>query len=439
MFRFNQILSALTACVMMTASLAAFPTPLSTAFTYQGQLKLSGSPLNATADFQFTLFDALSGPNQIGSMVPVNNVSITNGLFTASLDFGATAFDGNDRFLQIAVRSPAGGGSFTTLTPRQRVAATPYALQTRGIFVDPNNNVGIGTMTPIYPLHIAADGVPAMVLQDTGPASTQSGFVSFRNDALTETGWVGYGTAGSPHFSILNARSGGDVELVSFSGSIRLVTNALALTVTPAGRIGIGTTSPVFPLEVESGTTAIVGRTTVAGPGVAGQALTALGIGVQGICDNVAGFDFFASGAGINYGAPSSIRWKHNIELINDPLEKVTQMRGVSFDWDAAHGGQHDVGFIGEEVGKVLPEVVAYEADGKFVTGMDYSKLTPLLVEAVKALRAEKDQQLAQRDAQIEQLRSDNNSLQQGNHKLNDRLTDLEAVVARLSNQLEKH
>jgi hypothetical protein len=66
-------------------------------------------------------------------------------------------------------------------------------------------------------------------------------------------------------------------------------------------------------------------------------------------------------------------------------------LRGVYFNWDAEHGGQHDVGMVAEEVGKVLPEIVEYEENGIDATGMDYGKLTPLLVEAVKALKAEND------------------------------------------------
>jgi len=49
------------------------------------------------------------------------------------------------------------------------------------------------------------------------------------------------------------------------------------------------------------------------------------------------------------------------------------------------------VGMIAEEVGQVLPEIVQYEEDGIYTSGMDYSKLTPLLVEAVKALKKEND------------------------------------------------
>lgn len=50
-----------------------------------------------------------------------------------SLEFGASAFTGDKRWLEIAVRSPAGSGSFTTLTPRQPLTASPYALKALGV------------------------------------------------------------------------------------------------------------------------------------------------------------------------------------------------------------------------------------------------------------------------------------------------------------------
>lgn len=119
------------------------------------------------------------------------------------------------------------------------------------------------------------------------------------------------------------------------------------------------------------------------------------------------GYDFYAGGVGVNYGTPSSIRWKSNVRNIDQPLEKIAQLRGVYFDWDEDHGGHHDVGMIAEEVGAVLPEIVIYEKNGIDAHGMDYSKLAPLLVEAVNALRAEKDaeiNELSQRIADLELL-----------------------------------
>jgi hypothetical protein len=64
---------------------------------------------------------------QIGPVVSVLGANLANGLFNAELDFGATAFDGDARWIESAIRSPAGSGVYTTLTPRQPLSAAPYA------------------------------------------------------------------------------------------------------------------------------------------------------------------------------------------------------------------------------------------------------------------------------------------------------------------------
>jgi hypothetical protein len=122
--------------------------------------------------------------------------------------------------------------------------------------------------------------------------------------------------------------------------------------------------------------------------GVYGIALAENSTGVFGEGQN---YDFYANGPGVDYGSGSSIRWKTNIAPINSPIEKIKAIRGVTFDWDGAHGGRHDVGMIAEEVGKVLPEIVVYEKNGTDAIGMDYSKITPLLLEAIKAQQVEID------------------------------------------------
>ena len=49
------------------------------------------------------------------------------------------------------------------------------------------------------------------------------------------------------------------------------------------------------------------------------------------------------------------------------------------------------MGMIAEEVGRVIPEIVSYEANGKDADSMKYDRLTALLVEAVKELKTEND------------------------------------------------
>lgn len=105
-----------------------------TAFTYQGQLKTNGNSHNGLCDFGFRLLDDPSAGVQIGMAQSVPNVSVVSGLFTTQLDFGASIFTGAARWLEISVRCPAGGGSYTALTPRQKLTPAPYALALPGLW-----------------------------------------------------------------------------------------------------------------------------------------------------------------------------------------------------------------------------------------------------------------------------------------------------------------
>lgn len=78
----------------------------------------------------------------------------------------------------------------------------------------------------------------------------------------------------------------------------------------------------------------------------------------------------------------SSKRWKTNITPLEGALDKVEQLRGVSFDW--REDGKRDIGLIAEEVGEVVPEVVVYEENGSDAKSVDYARLVPLLVESIK-------------------------------------------------------
>ncbi|MGY6554022.1 MAG: tail fiber domain-containing protein [Wenzhouxiangella sp.] len=106
--------------LFLLSTLATIPA-LANTITYQGQLEQSGAPFTGTQDMQFRLFDAPSGGNEVAPLLVVNDVSIAQGQFQVELDFGPGVFDSQPRYLQVRV-----GGS--TLSPRQRVNATPVAL-----------------------------------------------------------------------------------------------------------------------------------------------------------------------------------------------------------------------------------------------------------------------------------------------------------------------
>ncbi len=97
-----------------------------TAFTYQGRLVVGGNATNGVYDLTFTVFGASSGGGAVAGPVTNAAVGVTNGLFSTTLDLGAN-FPGADRWLEIGVRTNS-GGAFTTLSPRQRITPTPYAI-----------------------------------------------------------------------------------------------------------------------------------------------------------------------------------------------------------------------------------------------------------------------------------------------------------------------
>jgi len=125
-------IAALAAMFAGVAHPAAGQTPLGTEFTYQGALKDAGSPANGLHDLRFRLFDALVGGGQVGAQLCANNVTVTDGLFTLALDFGAQ-FAGQERFLEIDVRADtdldcANPAGFVTLAPRQALTAAPNSV-----------------------------------------------------------------------------------------------------------------------------------------------------------------------------------------------------------------------------------------------------------------------------------------------------------------------
>ena len=103
-----------------------------------------------------------------------------------------------------------------------------------------------------------------------------------------------------------------------------------------------------------------------------------------------------AIGADVIAYATSDARYKDNVKLITKPLEKLSQIRGVTFDWndkapawtrqDKFAESRRDVGVIAQEVQKVLPEVIDERKDGYLA--VNYEKMVPLLIESIKELEA---------------------------------------------------
>lgn len=179
-----------------------------TAFTYQGRLQDGTNHATGTYDFTFTIWTNASGPSQVGNTVTNIATGVSNGLFTATMDFGGGVFDGNPRWLEIGVRTN-GGGVFTTLSPRQALTAAPYAIHAGSVNAAgingtiPAASIGSGTITS----NMLAPGVAAAslahsdaVLFSDKPNATNliaAGYTR-ANSLLDLGGWQSRSTSSAP-------------------------------------------------------------------------------------------------------------------------------------------------------------------------------------------------------------------------------------------------
>jgi Chaperone of endosialidase len=123
----TSLLGRLFLALVLTLITGAFVYAQTSVFTYQGRFTDAGSAANGTYDMQFKLFDGTG--NQVGSTITNGAVQVSSGIFAVQLDFGAAAFPGPDRFLEIGVRSAGNGEAYTVLSPRQQLTSAVYAIR----------------------------------------------------------------------------------------------------------------------------------------------------------------------------------------------------------------------------------------------------------------------------------------------------------------------
>ena len=125
-----KLLSSLSiALIIFSANISA----QTSAFTYQGKLTDAGASANGAFDFTFKLFSVSTGGTQVGTDVLRDDVTVTGGIFTITLDFGSSPFTAalsTGNYLEIWVRPGASTGAYTALTPRQPITASPYSIST---------------------------------------------------------------------------------------------------------------------------------------------------------------------------------------------------------------------------------------------------------------------------------------------------------------------
>lgn len=280
----------------------------------------------------------------VGTTTPVNKFQIEAS--TADPATTGVAANGNLRLsgisgshvLDFGLSSSA---TFSWLQARSKTAyGTNYILS-----LNPNGGwVGVGTTVPTSILTVGkADGTTGGEIT-INPSNTTSegGQITFKKSITNSTyDWTidQLGDATTPRFRI-------------FPGT----TETNGIIIKENGYVGIGIVNPSTKLYVNGDITA----------------------------NSVAG--------------TSDARYKINIRPITNALEKVKSLQGVYFNWNQKDfpqkdfGSQDELGFIAQEVEKIVPEVVTKEKNNEEYRAVKYDKIVALLVEAIKEQQKQIDQ-----------------------------------------------
>lgn len=268
------LLSIITLTTLTTALQAAVPSIIN----YQGRLtNAAGTPVpDGSILLRFQIYSVpTSGAPLWDSQI--RNVQVNGGLVSYGLGqdvpFPSNLFSGANLWLGITI------GADPESMPRTQLLATPYAH--RVATVDGASGGDISGMVRI------AGVQEGLRLQGAVAGPTNSTWMSFRDGAGTDLGYVGDGSGGDM-----------DMYLTSYVGDVHLYTPAgPALTASSSGNVGIGTTTPAQDRKLDvaaSGSlvSAVFGQNpSVSGNGVVGVANAPSGYGILGVSlDGFAGW-----------------------------------------------------------------------------------------------------------------------------------------------------
>lgn len=435
--RRSSVMTSLAMLLAASGAIARAQTPLDTTFTYQGRLDQGGVPVNGTADFEFRLFDAITGGNQISDTMPLFGVPVSGGVFTVQLPAPPEALDGQARWIEVRVRTPhdpSGTLPLTLLTSRQPVTATPYAShaleaqialnamqadKVNGLHVDSDGTLVLGaTGERDGELHVE-DNRPLIVL-DTQSNSYDSRASIWFNHYGDLKGWISFNTdderlgfrAGSTYFNLmgdgrasfgniidadasLHVQFGSDLSLVSEDHFLQLGRSTslnLAFDDNEIMARDGGLTSPLY-LNHQGGNVFF-------GAGSGGTTQVGINTASPGAFDLAVNGSAAKPGGG-SWSSFSDARLKKNIRPLGaDALERLLSLRGYQFEYRdeaierrlALPGTR--IGLVAQEVEQVFPDWIDEDEEGyKFVTERG---TTALFVEALRTLRAERDAQIAE-------------------------------------------
>jgi hypothetical protein len=278
-----------------------------------------------------------SAQTGIGTTAPVNKFEVV----TATSNASSSGSSANGHFrLGATVGTQSldfGLSSSSTYAWLQSRSKSNYA-NNYNLILNPNGgSVGVGTIDAYSTLTIGSSNgsIPGEISLNPAFTSNEGGQINIKKSLNGSTAdWVidQYGTTSSDaRFRIFNS-----------------IAEANGLSILENGNVGIGLTSPTVRLQVNGDI----------------------------IANSIAG--------------SSDIRFKKNIRPVVKALDKVKALRGVYFNWDQQNfpdknfGEQDELGFIAQEVEKVVPEIVTKDKTTEAYRSVKYDKLVALLVEAIK-------------------------------------------------------
>ncbi len=259
-----------------------------------------------------------------------------------------------------------GYGSSSAFTERMRIKG--------------NGNIGIGTTTPGFKLTF--DNNTGDKISLLGQSGNHYGFgvasatLQIHADASTSDVAFGYGTSGS------------------FSQTMRVKGNAqVFIDPNDLNTGNLNTGALLFGLPGNTGEGIAVKRN-------AGTYQWGIQFFTNGVSRMVVktggGVDVSGAICASAFNACSDIRYKTNFSSINNALQSVLSLNGIYYDWktnefpDKHFTNARQLGFSAQEIEKLFPEIVQTDAEG--YKSVDYGKLTPVLVEAVKEQQSQIDE-----------------------------------------------
>ncbi|MFQ5593145.1 MAG: tail fiber domain-containing protein [Anaerolineae bacterium] len=386
-------------------------------FNYQGILRdIDGSLITGERDITLKIYDSPIGGTELHSET-ITGVPVREGIFNAVLgdatSIGANVFADAPRYLGITVAPDP------EMVPRQRLHPVPWAAQastvpdgsvttaklTDGAVTGAKleagsitndkiangavttaklnllaGSVGIGTTSPLARLHVGGTYVSGAVL-------IHNYEIKFEN----------YGRA---HWSIFNDPGTGDFRINNTSAASGPgLAGSNTVTVKTWGGVGIGTTSPGYKLDV------------------AGEAHAT------------------------SHPSSSDARLKTDITQLTNVLEKLERIRGVSFEWNELYKslgrstGHREIGVIAQEIEAVFPELVTTWGDEEY-RAVDYGRLTGVLIEAIKELRAEKEAQITALEAENAAQQAEIDTLSNAGPSPAENVSVLRSKVAALEDEV---